>query len=131
MRAVRLQLRVARGEEVSDYRDALSGVMDVKLTADQWEKLIDEVMATVKKVVVDFNCKKCGQAQRHPVEIPDAVNVAKGLSILGTDAKGKPAQTVRHDVNVSVGFKLPSEMTLAEINEEVARARAARKALGA
>lgn len=76
-----------------------------------------------KKGYAEFNCKKCGQRQRQEaeVDVPAAKpsELAKAFQILMDQAYGKPAETKKVDVDITVstieGFKALTNAELAQL----------------
>jgi hypothetical protein len=98
-----------------DFRDHLAGELDARGVKDA-TALVAAVFDAMKDVYV--TCRHCGKKTDAPV--PDVVSRAKALDILLNQAKGKPAQTVRHEHSGVVGLRPVSEMSLGEIDAELA-----------
>lgn len=72
----------------SDLATALSG----KLAPAQLEKLLDEVLASTKRVNADWTCKFCKKTSRATVEVSDAKAVVNALTDLLNQGYGRPAE---------------------------------------
>lgn len=77
------------GDVRSDLAEGLAG----KLTPRQIKLLLDEVLATTKRVQADFKCKKCGQAQRGLADVNDATAVTRALVELMNQSWGRPTES--------------------------------------
>ena len=71
-----------------------------------------------KKYNRQVTCKDCGQSRMYQieVEIPDYKERSKAIELLLNQAKGKPKETVK--VQVDVGVRQVTEMSLAELEAE-------------
>ncbi len=98
-----------------DLRDRLAAFLDAQ-GDETLGGLVEAVFTASRDTYVA--CRKCGTKTLAPV--PDVVARAKALDILTSQAKGKPAQTVRHEHSGVVGLRPVSEMSLAEIDAELA-----------
>lgn len=73
-------------------RDEIGKALESRLTPEQVDLLLNEILAVKKQANGDFTCKKCGQRQYQKVEISDASAVTKALIELANQAWGRPAQ---------------------------------------
>lgn len=90
---------------MSDARLALEQVFDsTPGLDDKWRKLIDEAFAAerIREVSTAITCKCCGKERKYLVKVPlpNWSDRAKALDMLLTQAKGKPAETKKIDLNV-------------------------------
>lgn len=79
-------------ENADGTRSEIAKALDGKLTPDQIEFLIDEVLAIRKKAWAEFSCKKCSAQQRQLTEIPDARAVTSALTELMNQSWGRPTE---------------------------------------
>lgn len=91
--------------EPADVRNQIGAALNKVFTEDQIRFLTEEILASTKKVQGDFKCKKCGQAQRQLVEIPDAKAVVPALKDLMTQSWGAP-QEQQADIQPIVNRKV-------------------------
>jgi hypothetical protein len=77
---------------VSDTRSQIGDALAGKLTPDQLDYLMNEVLAITKRPWGEFNCKNCGQRQKQQVDIPDAKAVTGALTDLLNQAWGRPSE---------------------------------------
>ena len=75
---------------MSDTRSQIGDALSGKLTPEQLETLVDDVLASTKNAWADINCKHCGRGGRYQVEIKDASAATRGLEILSNQAWGRP-----------------------------------------
>lgn len=89
-----------------DARLALERVLDSVPDLDEkYRLLIEEAFAAdrLREVSVPITCKECGEQRKYVVQVPlpDISARIKGLDLLLTQAKGKPAETKVVDLNVT------------------------------
>ena len=89
---------------MSDTRSQIGDALAGKLTPEQLEFLINEVLAIRKKAWAEFVCKNpgCGQRQRQLTEIPDAKAVTSALTDLLNQAHGRPQEDKGEDQTVTL-----------------------------
>ena len=75
---------------MSDARENIGKALESRLTPEQVDLLLNEILAIKKQANGDFVCKKCGQRQYQKVEISDAPAVTKALIELSNQAWGRP-----------------------------------------
>ena len=88
---------------MAEPRDELAKKLSSFLTAEQIEKLVDEILAIEKRVSAEFYCKKCGQRQMQWAKVADAKAVALALGDLLNQAFGRPSE--QNDTVEPVIFK--------------------------
>lgn len=108
-----------------DLRDRLARFLDDQAD-DSLQDLVEAVFSATKDDWVTIACKDCGKHQRVPVPVPDVVARAKALDLLTNQAKGKPAQTVRHQHEGTIGLRPVDALSISEIEAELAAVRARR-----
>ena len=87
---------------MSDTRSQIGDALAGKLTPEQLEFLMNEVLAITKTATGDFSCKSCGQKQRQQVQIPDAKSVTSALVDLANQAWGRPQDDKGEDQTVTL-----------------------------
>ena len=75
---------------MADARSEIGKALESRLTPEQVQLLLDEVLAIKKKAWADMSCKSCSQKQRVLVEVSDASAVTKALIELANQAWGRP-----------------------------------------
>ena len=81
------------------------------------DSLREAFTRTLKKTYKrQITCKECGQARMYPIEIevPDLKGQMIAWQVALDQSKGKPKETVK--VQVDVGVRQWTEMTLAELD---------------
>lgn len=73
-------------------RDRIGRKLSERMTDDQIEHLLSEVLAVTKRAWVGVECKSCKTFQRVQVEIPDATAVTKSLLDLANQSFGTPGK---------------------------------------
>lgn len=92
--------------QTRDARQTLERVLDQVPDLDaKYKTLIEEMFAAerMREVSVPITCKECGEQRKYVIQVPlpDLVSRVKGLDMLLTQAKGKPAETKLIDLNVT------------------------------
>lgn len=77
---------------MADARSEIGKALESKLSPEQIDLLLTEILAIKKQAWGDFKCKECGKQQRQLVEISDASQVTKSLIELANQAWGRPGQ---------------------------------------
>jgi hypothetical protein len=77
---------------VSDTRSQIGDALAGKLTEQQLQFLMDEVLAITKRGWGEFACKACGKVQKQTCDIPDAKAVTGALVDLANQAWGRPSE---------------------------------------
>ena len=91
---------------MSDTRSQIGEALAGKLSPEQIEFLLDEVLAIRKNAWGEFSCKGCGQRQRQLVEIPDAKAVTGALVDLANQAWGRPTEDKAEQEGISFTRKV-------------------------
>lgn len=99
--------------EGQGLRDVIAAKLD-GLDQARIDELIERLFDQTKDVYVA--CRACGVKTAAPV--PDVANIAKALDLLLTQAKGKPVEHKR--IEVEVGIRSLDTMTLDQLNAEEA-----------
>lgn len=73
-----------------DTRSQIGEALAGKLTPEQLQMLMDDVLAIRKQAWAEFSCKHCGQRQKQAAEIPDPKAVTSALTDLLNQAWGRP-----------------------------------------
>lgn len=106
---------------MADLREVLDEALDAQ--SETIKNLVEEAFKYERRkdIWVSVVCKHCGKMARYPVtvELPDYKERVKALDLLMTQAKGKPKETVRHDVVISTTNV--ENMSLAELEAEERR----------
>ena len=76
---------------LSDARSELGRNLDGRMSPEQIDLLLTEILAIKKKAQGDFVCKECKKRQIQWVEISDAKSVTDALVKLLDQAWGRPA----------------------------------------
>lgn len=89
-----------------DARLALERVLDAVPDLDEkFRGLIEEAFTVerMREVSVPITCKECGEQRKYVVQVPlpDISARIKGIDLLLTQAKGKPAETKVVDLNIT------------------------------
>lgn len=86
---------LSRRLPVADVRSDIGAALTGKLTQEQLDMLMNEVLAITKRVSAEFSCKACHQKQRQMVDVPDAKAVTSALVDLANQAWGRPSEDLR------------------------------------
>lgn len=89
-----------------DARQTLERVLDAVPDLDaKYRQLIEDAFAAerIREVSVPITCKECGEQRKYVIQVPlpDLASRIKGIDLLLTQAKGKPAETKVVDLNVT------------------------------
>lgn len=92
--------------QTRDARQTLERVLDAVPDLDEkYRQLIEDAFAAerIREVSVPITCKECGEQRKYVVQVPlpDLASRIKGIDLLLTQAKGKPAETKVVDLNVT------------------------------
>lgn len=103
-----------------DARQTLERVLDAIPDLDEkYRQLIEDAFAAerIREVSVPITCKKCGKQCKYVVQVPlpDLASRIKGIDLLLTQAKGKPAETKVVDLNVTA---VQTRAELASMSDE-------------
>jgi hypothetical protein len=90
---------------LTDARTVIGDGLNSKMTPEQVAFLMDEVLAITKRAHGEFNCKKCGQRQKQPCDIPDANAVTIGITRLADQSWGRPQETTAES-GLTVSYKV-------------------------
>lgn len=86
--------------DLIDLRELINSRLDV-VAVEKIDELIARAFEVEKKAW--GHCPNCNQSVQ--VSIPDVTACAKALGELANQGKGKPRETVRHEVNVSMSLE--------------------------
>ena len=84
--------RTETEQRMADVRNDIGTALEGKLSAEQLEKLMDEVLAITKSVSAEFTCRHCRKKTMNRVTVPDAKAVTSALVELANQAWGRPQQ---------------------------------------
>lgn len=92
--------------QTRDARQTLERVLDAIPDLDaKYKQLIEDAFAAerIREVSVPITCKECGELRKYVIQVPlpDLASRIKGIDLLLTQAKGKPAETKVIDLNVA------------------------------
>jgi hypothetical protein len=76
---------------MADVRTDIGAALEGKLSPEQLETLMDEVLAITKSVSAEFSCRHCNKKTMQRVSVPDAKAVTSALVELANQAWGRPA----------------------------------------
>lgn len=85
-----------------DARGRIADALNDRLSPEQVELLVNEILAINKIAWATFKCKDCGKQQRQQVEIPDARAVTSALVDLSNQAWGRPSDVQAEDLQLVV-----------------------------
>ena len=77
---------------MADVRADLAEALRDRLSPDQLDRLINEVLSMEKNAWAEFNCKDCGKRQRQLARIPDHKGVTQALTELLNQGFGRPTE---------------------------------------
>lgn len=107
---------------MADMREVMAEIVDEIAHENRdaiKESLLEAFTLTLKKTYNrQITCKDCGQARMYPIEIevPDLKSQTNAWQVALDQSKGKPKETVK--VQVDVGVRQLTEMTLADLEAE-------------
>lgn len=107
---------------MADMRQMLEEIVDEiadESRADIKDSLREAFTLKKKKTYNrQITCKDCGKSRMYPIEIeiPDLKSQMNAIQVALDQAKGKPKETVK--VQVDVGVRQITEMSLAELEAE-------------
>ncbi len=85
---------------MADVREGIADALQGTLTPEQIRSIVDEALAVKKKGSAEFNCKKCGAAQKQVFEYSDVKAVLAALELLANQSWGRPGEAARSQSQV-------------------------------
>ena len=77
---------------MADVRGDLAEALQGRLSPEQLNTLINEVLSIEKNAWAEFNCKDCGKRQRQQARLSDARSVTQALTELLNQGFGRPTE---------------------------------------
>ena len=77
---------------MADVRNDLAVALQDRLSPEQLNTFINEVLAIEKNAWAEFNCKDCGKRQRQQARLSDARSVTQALTELLNQGFGRPTE---------------------------------------
>lgn len=104
----------------SSARSRLGRVLSAALGDTEMQVLVEEALGVTKNERYAVRCKACGETRHYEIDVADASKRVDNLVKLFGEGYGKPQETRQVNVSGTVGLKAVSDMSLSEIEAELA-----------